>query len=520
MVSAVLVALVFIAADALARHSARREAAQRLQAAAEEVIRSIHVTRAQRAKVFARIGTDSPEEMCSPDHVRRMRKAVADASHLQGVGVVIGNSLRCITLTELEAPVDLGPSIRDTEVGLRTWTSVQLRELPEAKFNLNARGNYLTLTVPEHAVDVLPADSPLSVTQALISHSPALVIRQNGWFDPAWLEGFDGRDKVMIRDDHLVLIHVMPQWQSAFVAAMPRQVLAADEQLARRYFMPPAVLLALMLVGVVGLVLQRKLSVHAAIADGLAKNEFHVLYQPVIDLRDGRCVGAEALVRWQHDGQQISPADFIPVAEKSGLICRITDSVLGIVANDARSLIDLVPEAHIGINLSARDIDRPRIPPRLLELTRKAGIVPHNIVIEVTEYGLLSPEHAIDILASVREAGFRVAVDDFGTGHSSLSYLASYKLDFLKIDKSFVDVIDSDDKASALAFHIIEIAKSMGLEMIAEGVETKRQRDVLRAAGVRYAQGWLFGHPMPIADLLDFTRNAAGLASNVRVPVA
>lgn len=509
MISVTLVLLVIAAAHWRVQEASRQKSAQRLHIVIQDVIRRIQATRDQRARAFARLESEPQGEACAPAHLRRMRKAIADASYLQGIGVVEGNLLRCVTLTDLEAPVDLGPARHEPGSGLRNWPSVHLSELPDTHFNVNALGSYATLTVPETVLDVEPHDAALSIAQLGLDRTPPVVIRQHGAFDPAWLDGFAGKDATVLRGDHLIVIQVIQQWRSAIVAAMPAPLLKEQEQIAWDNVLPAASALALLLLGLVGVVLQRRLSMLSAITAGLAGNEFYVLYQPVIDLHSGRCVGAEALVRWCHDGQQVSPNEFIPMAEKSRLICQITDSVLGIVAGDARSLVDLVPDAHIGINLSARDIERPRIPPRLLELTRKAGIAPHNIMIEVTEYGLLSPDHAADILASTRELGFRVAVDDFGTGHSSLSYLANYKLDYLKIDKSFVNVIDAGDKASALVYHIIDIARSLGLEIIAEGVETQRQREVLLAAGVRFAQGWLFGKPMPIAQLLQLAGSSA-----------
>jgi sensor c-di-GMP phosphodiesterase-like protein len=200
---------------------------------------------------------------------------------------------------------------------------------------------------------------------------------------------------------------------------------------------------------------------------------------------------------------------FIPLAEANGMIQRITTRVMEIVVRDAAELLRADPQLHIAINLSPDDLHSEGMDTRMKELAASAGMGPASLMFEITERGLMSPDKARGVLLAVRAGGFRVAIDDFGTGHSSLSYLATYELDFLKIDKMFVDTLGTDAPTSLVTFHIIELARSLGLQMIAEGVETEAQRDILRERGVQYAQGWLFGRPMSIQKLGTFIARAS-----------
>lgn len=228
---------------------------------------------------------------------------------------------------------------------------------------------------------------------------------------------------------------------------------------------------------------------------------FYVEYQPVVDVRSRQIVGAEALVRWKRGNTVISPASFIPLAEESGVISLITENVMEVVSRDLPRLMKIDPKFHVGINFSATDLKTDLTLDKLMELLRKSGAATQNLVVEATECGLISGPETRNVVAAIRDAGFRVAIDDFGTGYSSLSCLQSLGLDFLKIDKSFVDNIGTDGVTSEVVLHIIELARSLRLRVVAEGVETEAQAKFLKNRHVEFAQGWLFGKAMSI-DLL------------------
>ena len=243
----------------------------------------------------------------------------------------------------------------------------------------------------------------------------------------------------------------------------------------------------------------------------LAAGQIGVQYQPVLDLRTSRCIGAEALARWQREkGQWVSPNVFIPVAEESGLIQDITSAVLRTVITDLRHIADKAGRISINLNLSHDDLKNERIGGELAANLRAANLPPEAVKLEITERALVNTDTARALIRGFRARGHKIAVDDFGTGYSSLSYLQSFELDVLKIDKSFVDAIGTGAATGEVIVHVIEMARSLGLEIVAEGVQTLEQARWLVEHGVFQAQGYLFSRPLPIDDFIDFLRAQNG----------
>ena len=236
----------------------------------------------------------------------------------------------------------------------------------------------------------------------------------------------------------------------------------------------------------------------------LVEQQFRVYYQPIAELRTGAIQKAEALIRWQHPAQgMISPMDFIPVAEETGMISSIGDWVF----KQAASQAELWRAAHnadfqISVNVSPVQFkDENAFPATWFEHLQQLGLSGQSVIVEITE-GLLmdAGAGANDKLLALRDAGTQVALDDFGTGYSSLSYIKSFDIDYLKIDKSFVHNLATDSDDMALCEAIIVMAHKLGLKVVAEGVETELQRDLLIDAGCDYAQGYLFSRPVPAEE--------------------
>jgi diguanylate cyclase (GGDEF)-like protein len=256
-----------------------------------------------------------------------------------------------------------------------------------------------------------------------------------------------------------------------------------------------------------------RLMLKSKLRRALERDELVILYQSKVDLRTGRVVGAEALLRWRLPGHgDISPSHFIPLAEETSLILDIGEWVLNRVCSDYREWQRTVPEpGRIAVNLSLRQLKQSSFIARCRAVFRKHQVSPTCFELEVTETTLMTdPKRTIGLLNELYAMGLNLAIDDFGTGYSSLSALQQFPIGTLKIDQSFVrDVaVDSDD--AAIVRTIIDMGKSLDLEVIAEGVEASEQLEFLRKHGCYYAQGRLFGDAMEASKLLDILSGQMG----------
>jgi diguanylate cyclase (GGDEF)-like protein/PAS domain S-box-containing protein len=232
----------------------------------------------------------------------------------------------------------------------------------------------------------------------------------------------------------------------------------------------------------------------------LDRNEFRLVYQPQVDLHSGRLRGAECLLRWQHpDMGEVSPGSFIPVAEETGLIVHIGEWVFRQVCAQLRAWGGAMGgQGRISVNVSARQFRQPELVDTIRRIVAEAGIAPSIMGVEITESALVDdPENAATTLARLKEMGLTISIDDFGTGYSSLSYLKRFPIDSLKIDRTFVRDIATDPDDAAIVTAVIQMAKSLKLGVIAEGVETEEQRNFLRDRGCETAQGYFFAKPLP-----------------------
>ncbi|MFZ2266712.1 MAG: EAL domain-containing protein [Azonexus sp.] len=236
--------------------------------------------------------------------------------------------------------------------------------------------------------------------------------------------------------------------------------------------------------------------------------QFEVYYQPIVELGSQRTVKAEALVRWVHPKRgMVSPAEFIPVAEEIGLISEIGNWVFEQAVSAAQRWQSLRPAAaaiQVSVNISPRQFIASSCRDWITHL-QEQGLPTHLLAAEITEGLLLDQRPAVvEQLLAFRDAGVQVSIDDFGTGYSAMSYLKKFAIDYLKIDRSFVRDLTTDPSDLAIAEAVIVMAHKLGLKVIAEGVETGEQCELLRLAGCDYAQGFLFARPMPAADFERF----------------
>ncbi len=246
----------------------------------------------------------------------------------------------------------------------------------------------------------------------------------------------------------------------------------------------------------------------------LERKEFLLLYQPKVNLRTGAITGAEALIRWKHPTRgEVSPAQFIPIAEESGLIRPIGDWVLREACQQARSWVDSgLPQTSMAVNVSAAELRDETYVQRLYATLSQTGMDPRFLELELTESVLMKHAHsAAIILQALRRSGVQVALDDFGTGYSSLSYLRDFPIDALKIDQSFVSEVTSAGEDTSIVTAVISMARSLGLRVVAEGVETGEQLEFLRAHECDEGQGYFFSRPVPPEVFADLLRTGIGV---------
>ena len=254
----------------------------------------------------------------------------------------------------------------------------------------------------------------------------------------------------------------------------------------------------------------RNLQLGNALRHALNRNQLQVYYQPQLSMRDGRIIGAEALLRWQHpELGAVSPAEFIPVAEDSGLILPIGEWVLRQAVRQVKVWMEggLAPLV-MAVNLSAMQFRHPDLPDLVARILDEVGLPPEYLELELTEgVAMHDPQAAIAVMNNLHDRGVRMSIDDFGTGYSSLSYLKKFKVYKLKIDQSFVRDISTDPEDKAIVSAIIHMAKSLGLKTIAEGVETEGQLAFLQEQECDEVQGYYFSKPVPAEQFEAFARS-------------
>jgi diguanylate cyclase (GGDEF)-like protein len=240
----------------------------------------------------------------------------------------------------------------------------------------------------------------------------------------------------------------------------------------------------------------------------LEKSKLEVWYQPKQNLETNKICGLEALVRWRHPTLGlVSPADFIPLAERTGLICKLTDLVISQVCQDLPSLRSCGFDSHVSINFSAKDFLRKTIVKDVLEILQAKQVSPEDIEIEITEGAFIADfENCYYLLTHLKEQGFTISIDDFGTGYSSLSYLAKLPVDVLKIDMAFIKEIHSSDKVKRMYKAMIDIAKALDLVVVSEGVDNKNHKEILKSIGCDVIQGYLLTQPLALPDIKNYLK--------------
>ncbi len=245
------------------------------------------------------------------------------------------------------------------------------------------------------------------------------------------------------------------------------------------------------------------LEVETDLHRALERHQLFLRYQPVVELTTGRLIGAEALVRWQHPQRGLlTPDQFLPAAEASGLVVAIGREMLDLAAG-ALAAVPVEALPSINVNVSPRELAQQDLVDRIREVLSANDVDPRRMCIEITENAVLDElDTAIETLDAIRDLGVRLAIDDFGIGYSSLSYLRRLPVDTVKIDRSFTTELNTDSNDVTIVAGIIGLARGLGLQVVAEGVETERQAEILVELGCAQGQGFLYSPPVALDDLL------------------
>ena len=438
-------------------------------------------------------------ESCSPAHMDRMRQIAVNSPAIQELAYTSENGQKCVLWGQANVFMGIQDVSFSTPGGLEVTVGVELSEVEEERVLLLRYGNYEAMVREWRFMDMVlnkPAWLALATLDGTVAAASAafpkevlehVFTAEGDWYDPRYIFAFEQHGN----------------WLA--VAMVPRQGFMSYLRTHRESMMPTLLMLTMLSLLVTLYLMIRPQPLNVALRLALRRRELEVHYQPIMHLESGVCVGAEALMRWKRgDGSWVSPEEFVPAAEKSGQIVELTNLLVERVVTEIGDTLVEDSRLHISLNLSAQDVRSGRILPVLHTCFVGQGVKPEQLWLEVTERVSMDLEMALDTLSKARDAGYVVAIDDFGTGYSSLQYLQSLPVDVLKIDKAFIRSIGTGAASSAVVTHIIQMAKSLGLVMVAEGVETLEQANYLREQGVDFVQGWLYSKALDKDGFLAF----------------
>ena len=455
----------------------------------------------------------SGEPPCSAAAQEAMRDIDLSFTYIQAIGHVQGDAMLCSSASVV--PIPLGHVTFHTSSGISFYTNVPIHHVSGSLIAIR-KGRFAALIHRDLLLDIGTAVPGLSLGVVYLERPESSPVELGqGHIDRRWVRHLGTQRSVIFVDGpYLVAVVRSGQFQIAGIAAVPLAQRTQRTHAIAQRLVPAGLLAGLALAAAMMLLVRQRLSLAAALRLALRQDEFFMEYQPIVELESGRWIGVEALIRWRRaTGEMVGPDLFIPVAEQSGLIHEITERVLQLVEADAGQFLVTHPGFHVGVNVSPADLQSDSLVPQLDAFLARTGACAANLIIEITERGFLDLDKARGTVAALHSRGFAIAIDDFGTGYSSLSYLESLEVDFLKIDRAFIEAIGTRAPTSRVVGHIIAMANGMDLRMIAEGIERPAQADFLVRHNVQFAQGWLYGKPMPFETLAQALaeRNAADI---------
>jgi sensor c-di-GMP phosphodiesterase-like protein len=475
---------------------------QRAQALAAEVERRAEATSTQAISALRELEAPPAHQPCSPEGMQRMASAVLEYEQIQGSGYLDGNRLICTAAGLLPRPIDLGPPQFYTTNHYSVRNGITLPFAPDVGLIvLGAPSGYAMFVHPRLTLDIPLADKREAI--GVIGVSVSRLVNHRGPVEMELLRPFYATHRTsFVAKDRLVAIRPSTKGDYAGFAILPIDETRNGMGRYLLYLLPIGLVCGGALIFLLRILVRSENSLATIAKRALKTDEFYLRYQPLVELQTGRWIGCEALVRWRRPtGEEMRPDLFIPYLEEAGMITLLTDKLFELLAADIGGDLKGREDFYVSINIASEDLRGDRLMDRIETLLSRTGCGAHYFAVEATERGLIDAEGGSQALQAARSRGICVALDDFGTGYSSLAYLQKFPLDYIKIDKSFVDSIATGAATSRVVSHIINMAHDLKLGIIAEGVETEEQCRFLIKRGVAYGQGWLFARPMPWAQI-------------------
>ncbi len=459
-----------------------------------------------RANKVATQGKDALQELerwqgatCSEAHLMEMRRVSYSYRYIQEVVYIDNNVPQCSSL-EHESPPDTFPEPgKISKDGYRVWLTSH-NDLGIIRYMVAmGTAHYVVMIDPASFIDVIPYSS-WQIDAAIIGNAHNVVITSSDEIAQGIITRLQKTPGEHIENNGIIYdILPFPEMNISIITWASTKMLQKGWHRQVFIWLPLGLVIGLLAAMFVLRILRRIQSPHHRLQDAIENRDICVHYQPIVSLANGKIVGAEALARWpQTDGSWLSPDSFIPLAQQTGLSEPLTLLIIRSVFEDMGDWLRQHPQQHISINLESTVLTSEKIPQLLREMINHYQVNPRQIALELTEREFADPKTSAPIISRYREAGHEIYLDDFGTGYSSLSYLQDLDVDILKIDKSFVDALEYKNVTP----HIIEMAKTLKLKMVAEGIETSKQEEWLRQHGVHYGQGWLYSKALPKEDFL------------------
>lgn len=448
---------------------------------------------------------------CSPTLQRHLQDILLQTPGIRAVMRIENGIITCATTGTRLLQTAMGPPSNIREGGLRSWHDIEpFANYPESR--------YVMLESRQLAMLVLPSEQFARLGHARMglavyeSRHPPLASYLTPGVPNDWLRPMGVHQQHRSVDPASGTLRVHQRGgagEPTTLTILPGDVI--DQEVMGQFRRLASVVLVpgLLVAGLILAFWRRPGSHRREFERALRGNGLFLLYQPVVELESGRPVAVEALLRWRNaDGEVLTPDRFLPMVETHRLSARLTDKVCQLLEQDMPPILNRHPGFMVGLNVAAQELSDRQLARRMITLQQRLGLAHGQLVVELTESSLVESEHALPVIESMRDNGISIAIDDFGTGYCSLSYLSSIPFDILKIDRAFVNAAGTDAVISPIAEHVVALARAMGVDALAEGIESADQAQQFRQMGVRYAQGYFHGRPMSAGDLSAFLVSA------------